>query len=379
MGVFDSKNFNSEVFSKYLETVPRVKQNALLTSGILRQRNDLKALLTEQVGGNFISVPMTGLIGGTPENYDGSTNITADGLETFIQSMIVVGRAHSWKEKDFTADITGKNFMEEIAKQVGNYWDDVDQSTILSTLKGIFGVSADSFNTKHTLDISAASDPKVGATTLNSAIQQAAGANKNLFKVVIMHSEVATNLENLQVLSYWKETDANGVQRDVALASWNGRTVLIDDDVPTEAVYTITTDDAVVDGKDYYVLSNGKYNKVASPQTSDLANYYEVTGTKYTTYVLGQGAFDYVDCGAKVPAETHRDPLANGGEDVLISRQRKIFAPKGFSFVQPSTAIVSPTAAQLETAARWTVVKDTAGTGYFNSKAIPFARIISLG
>ena len=30
MSVFDSKNFNAEVFGKYLETVPRVKQNALL-------------------------------------------------------------------------------------------------------------------------------------------------------------------------------------------------------------------------------------------------------------------------------------------------------------------------------------------------------------
>ena len=68
-----------------------------------------------------------------------------------------------------------------------------------------------------------------------------------------------------------------------------------------------------------------------------------------------------------------------GGKDMLITRQRKIFAPRGFSFVQPSTAIVSPTDTQLATAARWTVVKDTAGTGYYDTKAIPFARIISEG
>ena len=61
MGVFDYKNFNSEVFGKYLETVPRVKQNALLNAGILRPRPDLRAMLADQTGGNFISVPMTGL------------------------------------------------------------------------------------------------------------------------------------------------------------------------------------------------------------------------------------------------------------------------------------------------------------------------------
>ena len=77
MAVFDSKNFNAEVFGKYLETVPRVKQNALLKAGVLRTRTDLRAMLSEQTGGNFISVPMTGLIGGAALNYDGATNITA--------------------------------------------------------------------------------------------------------------------------------------------------------------------------------------------------------------------------------------------------------------------------------------------------------------
>lgn len=351
MGVFDSKNWNSEVFGKYLETVPRIKQNAFLKAGILRPRTNLKTMLREQTGGNFITVPMTGRIGGDPLNYDGNTDVTATGLETFLQSMIVKGDMKAWVEKDFTFDITSKNFMEEIARQVSDYWDDVDQSTILSILKGIFGVSTDGFSTKHTYDISAAAsagDQVVGATTLNSAIQQAFGANKGIITMAIMHSAVATNLENLQILTYWKENDANGVQRPVALASWNGRTVMIDDDVPVETVEATQSDPAY---------------------------------TKYTTYLLGRDAFDYCDCGAKVPNETWRDPKTKGGEDWLITRQRKLFAPRGFSFVQPSTPIVSPTRTQLETAARWDIVKDTnsSSRGYYPSAAIPFARIISRG
>lgn len=348
MGVFDSKNWNSEVFGRYLETVPRVKQNAFLKAGVLRARPNLKSMLSEQTGGNFITIPMTGRIGGGALNYDGATSVTATGLETFLQSMIVVGRMKAWKEKDFTFDITGKNFMEEIGKQVAEYWDDVDQSTILSILKGIFGVTTDGFNTKHTLDITAASESIVGATTLNNAVQQAFGANKNIITMAIMHSAVATTLENLQVLTYWKETDANGVQRSVAMADWNGRTVLIDDDVPTETV-------AAAGGDPAYV--------------------------KYTTYLLGENAFDYCDCGAKVANETWRDPKTDGGEDWLITRQRKLFAPRGFSFVQPSTPLVSPTNVNLETAARWDIVKDTnsSSRGYFPSAAIPFARIISRG
>ena len=458
MGVFDKKNFNSEVFAKYMERVPRVKQNALLTAGILRTRNDLKSLFAEQTGGNFASVPMSGLIGGTPDNYDGSTNISADSLDTYLQSMIVVGRAHSWVERDFSFDITGKDFMAEIAAQTANYWDDVDQSTILSILKGIFGVTINRFNTDHTLDITSEATTTVDATTLNTAIQKAAGANKNIFKMAIMHSTVATNLENLQVLNYFKANDANGMQRDVALATWNGRTVLIDDEVPTSNVETtagvygatITTaasagDKINVNGIELTWIANGETpaaGEIALPSTNSATNeasalasalnaltdtrvsgytwsntsgtlkatedsgHYgdgpvsiaatkgeggtmvvgsvetitaPVIATNYTTYLLGEGAFDFINVGAKVPYETDRDPKTHGGEDYLITRQRKVFAPKGFSFVQPSTAIVSPTAEQLETAARWTIVKNTAGTTYYDSKAIPFARIISRG
>lgn len=340
MSVFDSKHFNAEVFGKYLETVPRVKQNALLKAGILRGRPDLKAALEEQSGGNYISVPMTGLIGGTALNYDGNTDITATKLETFMQNIIVVGRAKAWQEKDFSRDITGHDFMAEIASQVADYWDDVDQATLLAILTGIFGVSDNSFSADHTLDITGETTKTVGAVTLNNAIQKAAGANKDIFSVVIMHSVVATNLENLQLLEYMKYNDGTGLQRDMSMATWNGRTVLVDDDVPVD-----TSGSAPV----------------------------------YTTYILGAGAFDTCDCGATVPSEVYRDPTTKGGQEMLITRQRKLFAPRGFSFVQPSTAIISPTDAQLATAARWTPVKDTAGTGYFDSKAMPFARILSEG
>lgn len=345
MGVFESKNFNSEVFGQYVETVPRVKQNALLKAGVLRPRNDLKAMLADQTGGNYITVPMTGRIGGEALNYDGSTDITATGLETFLQSMIVVGRAKAWEEKDFSFDITGHDFMADIASQVSEYWDDVDQTTLLSILAGIFGVTANGFSEGHTLDITGEATATVGASTLNDAVQKAAGDNKDLFTVAIMHSAVATTLENLQLLAYWKETDANGIQRPVALASWNGRTVLVDDEVP---VTTVTPEG---EGAEAY--------------------------NAYTTYLLGQGAFDYCDCGAKVPYETTRDATTAGGKDMLITRQRKLFAPRGFSFLQPNTAIMSPTNAQLATAARWGIVKDSAGSGYYPSKALPFARIVS--
>ena len=340
MPTFAGKQWNAQVFAKYLETVPRVKQDAFIKAGIFRERKDLVNMFSEQTGGNYAAVPMTGLIGGTADNYDGSADVTFDTLGSYLHGMIVVGRMHGWKEQDFAAELTKKDFMKEIASQSASYWDGIDQLTVLNTLAGIFGMTSNDggFVDAHTYDISSDTDPLVGATTLNSAIQQACGANKNIFTLTIVHSQVSTHLENLKILEYAKYNDAAGIQKEVALGTWNGRTVMIDDDCP-----------------------------------------YDSSGETFESYVLGQNAFDTIDCGAKVPSEPYRDPVKTGGVDMLIQRQRKIFAPMGISFKQNS-AITSPTDAQLKAGANWEMAVDAKdGTTYFNHKAIPIVRIISKG
>ena len=136
-----------------------------------------------------------------------------------------------------------------------------------------------------------------------------------------MHSAVATNLENLKLLKYMTQTDANGVERDLTLATWNGRLVLIDDSMPAEEVAAV--EESGTKGESGYVAAQEAY-------------------TKYTTYVLGDGAFDYEDIGAKVPYEMHRDPKTHGGEDTLYMRQRKVFAPYGISFTRKSMVCKIP-------------------------------------
>ena len=89
----------------------------------------------------------------------------------------------------------------------------------------------------HILDITGVEDNKVGAGTLNQAIQKASGDQKCRYELVIMHSAVATNLEQLQLLEYMKYTDKNGVERNLSLATWNGRIVLIDDTMPLSLIH----------------------------------------------------------------------------------------------------------------------------------------------
>ena len=347
-GIFNAKYWNDAVFQHYLDKLPHIRFNQLLKSGAIRQRSELAAALAENVGGNYITTPMTGRIGGAPVNYDGETDITASGIDGYLMGRIVVGRAKAWQELDFTYDLTAKDFMEEIAAQVGDYWDDVDDDTLTYILEGVFAMTGalnTPFVSNHTHNITAVanSEGKTGlfdGTTLNTAMQKACGDRKASFSLAIMHSVVATNLENLKILTYAKQTDSQGMERETSIAYLNGRLVLIDDNVPVDT-----------SGQD----------------------------PVYTTFVLGAGAIEYTNCGAKVPSEVDRDPKTNGGVDLLYTRQRKCWAPYGISFTKASMAKKSPTDAELQAGANWELVKNAGGTAAFPHKMIPIAQIKSFG
>lgn len=403
MSLFDAKNFNGEVFQKYVDTIPNTKRNELIKSRAIRQRPDLAQAMSDQTGGNYITTPLMGLISGsTPTNYDGSTNIDPKGTETYTHSRVVVGRSNGWTEKDFSYDITGgADFMENVARQISEYWDEIDQNTLIHILNGVFKMSdtaGAAFVASHTNDVTGKTNSEgalgcMDGTTLNTTMQRACGDNKSRFSLAIMHSAVATNLENLKLLVYLKYNDENGMERDLAIGTLNGRMVLVDDSMPVnevDAVYVKTSDVEIDATKTYYTRSGSAsagytYTPVDNPVVGSIGNYYEQTAagyTAYTTYVLGDGAIEFTDCGAKVPYEMDRDPKTNGGEDTLYSRQRKCFAPYGINFTKASMATLSPTDAELENGANWELVNNgqsSTARKYISGKAVPIARIISRG
>lgn len=368
--VFDEKIFNGQVFKGYVDRVPNTKRKELIKSKAIRQRPDLAKAMADQTGGNYITTTLRGLISGsTPANYDGNTDMPKNRTTTFRHSRVVVGRMNSWTESDFSYDITGgEDFLENIAKQIAEYWGEVDQDTLVHELKGIFnmtGTANKKFVDNHTYDVTAVenSEGKVGymdATTMNTGMQKACGDNKGKFSLAIMHSAVSTNLENLKILVYLKYNDANGIEREIGIGTINGRLVLVDDGMPTEEVAPVAAKGTP--GTEGYVEAQEGY-------------------TKYTTYILGDGAIEYTDCGAKVPYEVDRDPDTKGGQDTLYSRQRKCFAPYGISFTQENMASLSPTDEELEDGSNWELVstQGTKAKQYIDHKAIPIARVISRG
>lgn len=364
MAKFDAKSFNDRAFGAYMSAIPNVKLNKLKESmAVVSDPRLAEAFKNQsQTGSVYAILPYFGRLGGKAQNYDGQTNLNPERTATYEQGVFAYGRMMGWTEADFSYDVTGGvDFMANVRAQIMDYWNEVDQEVLLSILKGVFGMSATgtgaiktankAFVDEHTLDISASTENKktdesmiMGVTTLNSAIQKACGDNKQKFSLVICHSSVSTNLENLKLLAYLKYTDSEGVERDLSMGTWNGRLVLVDDSMPVEVKNVGAT------GGDVSI---------------------------YTTYVLGEGAIGFEDVGAKVPYEMVRDGKTNGGEDTLISRKRNAVSVAGISYLKANQATNSPTNAELENGLNWSLVQSDNKT--IPHKAIPIARIISRG
>ena len=389
MGKFDSKSFNEKAFKYSVDRVPNLKTNELKKSRALTGNEDIRKVFADEDGTVYARIAMRGLLEGDAVNYDGQTDITATSTKTFERGVVVVGRAKGFVEKDFSYDVTGgKDFMQNVAEQIADYKDGLDQDTILAVLKGIFSMTGDKnleFVNKHTTEVKG----NIQATTLNTATNKACGANKKKFALVFMHSDVATNIENLNLLEHLKYTDKDGITRELDLGTWNGKLVVIDDDMPVkdvEATYAKTADKAIVVGKTYYTKSGTKYTAVSNPVEGSIGDYYEVSDeahTEYITYILGIGAIDFEDVGVKVPYEMDRNASKNGGQDTLYIRQRKVFAPFGISYEKKSQVSLSPTDKELEDGSNWDLVNSGETSekdrSYINHKAIPIARIISRG
>ena len=344
MDKFRDKIFNANVFEKYLKTLESTKENSLIKNGLFTNVNKYGAKMAEQSGGYAVLEPIKGRIGGTPVNYDGNTDIPKGAeRDTFYQRKVCYGRANSWGEYDFSSDITGTNFKAE-AQEVKEYWDEQRQATVLAILEGIFGMTGGvngQFVDKHTYDITDTANPELSADALNRASQKALGDKKAKLDVIFMHSAVSTNLEGLNLLNFLKYTDADGIERDLTIATFNGRLVVVDDDMP-----------------------------VTSDSTGDI----------YTSYVFKKGFFEYENIGAEVPVELARDAYGKGGKTDLISRVREMIVPMYISY--KGTGTVSPTNSNFATGSNWELANnDKVGDDkvYVDDKLIPVARVISRG
>ena len=336
--------FDADIFNSVWASEPDPVKTALIQSGALVEDEVITAMIQKQ--GNLYTLPFYKTLDGEPDNYDGKTDILSEETESDYQTGVVYGRAKGFTARNFVSELTGADPMGNITANIARYWQKQDQTRLLIILNTLFNISgtsgyAKAWHDNHIFDLSSftAVPYKIGVTDLNDVASSAAGDNKSIFSLAIMHSHVAKTLENLQVLEYWKYSDPNGIQRSVALGHVNRYSVLVDDSVPA----------APVGG---------------SGENKDLV--------KYTTYLLGGGAIRTAKGRVDVPSEIEHVPAIHGGQDTLYTRERKTFHPNGFSFTPPAVGWTgSPTDAQLGDVSNWEIK--------FDPKTIPIAALITNG
>lgn len=395
---FDSKSFNPQAFGHYVKNVPNVTKTELAKSGAVGVNEEARKALSSQTGSLYARIPYFGRISGsTSQNNDGATDIQSTNTTTFEQGFITASRMDAWTERSFSKNITaGVDFMDNVGNQISDYKMQVKQAMLLAILNGIFSMTttgntvasnaAAAFLAAHVYNIANETGDAglVGPSTLNSAIQQACGDNKNIFSLAIMHSTVATNLENLRLIKYLTQTDANGIQRDLALATWNGRMVLIDDGMPATLGFM---DGTSADANAIKLVANSATPSTGEMKLNAVVNYvgkktlavndYVIPITTYTTYVLGNGAIILDDIGDSNPYEMNRDPKTNGGQDTLYVRDRYICGVDGISFEKPVSITASASNVDLATGANWNIIND--GVSAIPHKSIAIVKIVSRG
>ena len=349
-GTFLGYPFDEEIFNLNWRAAQDPTRTAMIDSGAVQQNSEIARMIAN--GSNLYTIPFYNVLGGTDDNYDGTTDMTVTDPTGGSQTGVVYGRMHAWRDKDFIHDFnSGANPMQQIASQVAKYWNKKRQNRLIGIMNGIFGIADDETDNwdawqLHTTDIkfagtsgTAGEANNVGEASAAEAIQKAVGDNAGIFSMAIMHSKIALNLAKQNLLQFRKYTDAAGIERTINIADWNGYTVIVDDGVP--------------------VGTNAK----------------DASAKDYTTYLFGTGAIQMASAPVEHPSEVDRTVLTAGGYNILATRLRETLHPNGFSYTLPTggggAIVSSPTDAQLAASAQWKIVAD--------AKLIPIARIISNG
>ena len=289
--------------------------------GIIESAPEFDALAS--AGGREIKMPFWRDLTATRQILSDSGTLTVNKITAEQDVARLHNDAQVWSVNHLAKVIAGDDPMQAIVDLVGEYWARTDQGLLVSSLKGMFAAGSLSGNLlaihSETVAGQSAATRLNGATFVDACAKL--GDRADRLTAVAMHSATEATLRKLDLIDFIPDSEGKAMLR-----SFQGRRVVVDDNLPTRAG---TTD-----------------------------------GTVYTTYLFGQGAF------AKGSAKLDSNPLQGGfgtegveiarvpldSDTVLINRRRYVLHPRGVKFTSASVAGDSPTNTELETASNWTRV-----------------------
>lgn len=299
-----------EIFNPYFrEATTRV--NAFFQSGIVVPVPDLNFGTR---GGTLIQMPFWTALGERAQLLDDTEDLAIKKIGTETDIAVQHARALVYGGTDLAAALAGDDPMEAVADGLAENWSAEFNYQLIATLKGAMGALLAESPDVNALDISSLSGSAAyidGASFIDAA--QMLGDHKDRISGILMHSAVNAHLAKQGLIETIRDKDG-----EVVYETFMGKRIIQDD--------------------------------------ANAAN-----AGVYDTFLFGPGAIGFGEGNPKVPTETARDPLKNGGQEYIVSRRHYVLHPRGISWTPGSgiPAKVTPSDSELSTTTNWTRVYDS--------------------
>ena len=303
-----------EIFAPYFVN-RSIEKSAVLTSGIAASDPQL----TQFAGGagQVFNIPFFNSIGGDDEVLQEGVNLTINNVTTDQEVAVVLNRAKAWGASYLSRVTSGEDIMARIGNMVGDWWARKHQGVLMAVLNAMFTSNAAASGNQGLLRATHLVDNSGSAFDPSMIIDAMAklGDNSDQLTAMVMHSAIYHSLTKNDLIDYLRDSDASAQH-----PTYLGKRVIIDD--------ACTADSAGV----------------------------------FRTYIFTQGSiqFGMGNIPPRDAVETDRNTL--GSEDIMITRQRMIFHPRGFRWqgaVNPANSDNVTPANALNNQDNWTkVVQD---------------------
>lgn len=301
------------------DAVDSPEKTAFFQSGIVVRNGTLDA--KANTGGKIVDIPFwNDLDASTEPNYSTDDPDTSAGTDKVTASQMIarVGYLNKgYTAPDLTGEIAGSNPMQRIRNRFGTYWSRQWQKRILKAATGVMAKNIASNSGDMVRDASIADGN--AAVTANffsrsnfTAAAFTLGDMVDGIQAIAVHSVVFKRMVDNDDIDFIP--DSKGA---LTIPTFMGKSVIVDDGMP--------------------VVAGG------------------TSGFVYTSVLFGAGAFGYGEGSPLVPMEVFRTPAAGngGGVEQLWERKTWMLHPTGYQFTSSSVAGITPTWAELATAANW--------------------------
>lgn len=245
-------------------------------------------------------------------------------------------RNQGWSSADLNAALIARDPMLAIGDQVSDYWQGVNQTTLLKICQGILAdnIANDGGDMVKTVATDATGDPVAGelfGTDVMIDAEQTMGDAKGALRAIAVHSVIHSRMRKSGALLPVYDPQTG----DLAYETYDNKRVIVDDDMPVAA---------------------GANRKT------------------YTSILFGFGAFRSGLGTPKTPNAVSREEAEGNGEGVetLWNRRHEVIHPTGFAVAGTQiSSNATPSYSALATASNWNRV--------FDRKNIPLAFIQTNG